>query len=240
MVPTTRRALLQGATGLTAALAGCSGLLNGSADSSRTASPTSTDNVPAGGSTTDPETLLLRVDTDSPPIWTAPSDSKHGKSLPGTGDDRWRDSIVVDEDSLADRIKVHDTVDRDRVESFLDATSFDEETIYIEMGAVEACFRLDLCQVRWTATKVSTDYTRRVRPYYDRCAADEYVVEARLIRIPEAIDANDVTTYSSSIGTGECERQQPRSVEEHGGDGTTPREKRNESESTTIDSEGGQ
>jgi hypothetical protein len=235
MVPATRRALLHGATGLLTALAGCSGLLGGSAEQTRTASSEGSAAGPASGSTTDPETLLLRVATDRPPVWLSePNGEGDGRPTPRERD-RWRDSIVVDDSARADRLSVVDRVDRDRVESFLAATEFATETVYVETGAVEECFRLDLCHVSWTPTEISTDYARRSRPYTERCAVDEWVTETRLIRIPDAIEAEDVDSYSSSVGTGVCDRRRSRG-ESAGGGGSRPGDERGTGTGTTTGS----
>ncbi|OTF01918.1 hypothetical protein [Halorubrum sp. SD683] len=204
MAPLTRRTLLAGAAGLTAALAGCSGR-GGSGGSTRTAPRDGDADGPTSGSTTDPATLLVRVDADRPPIWLAESD---GDDRPTQAQfERWRDSIVVDGDARADRISVADTVDGDRVASFLAATDFDAETVFVDLGEVRACFELALCRIGWSATEISTDYARRSRPYTEHCAVDEWVIEARFVRIPDALDADDVHSYSSSIGTGVCDPQ---------------------------------
>lgn len=124
--------------------------------------------------------------------------------------DRWRDSLVIDESSRADRLGIVDTVDREQVESFLAATDFENETVYVEMVEVEECFRLNLCHINWTSTEISTDYTRRSRPYTERCAVEELVIEARFIRIQDVLEASEVNGYSSSVGTGACDRRQGR------------------------------
>jgi hypothetical protein len=238
MVPPTRRALLHGAAGLTTALAGCGGLLDGSGESTRTVPPDERDGGPGSGSATDPERLLLRVDTDRSPIWLAESSGGTGGRPTPSRRDRWRDAIIVDESARADRISVAETVDGDRIESFLAATDFDSETVYVEMGAVEECFRLELCQVSWTPTELSTDYTRRSRPYTERCAADGWVIEARLIRIPDAIEADDVNSYSSSIGAGVCDRRRGRAAGEAGSESEAASERPTQTATATVDSGG--
>ncbi|MEF8843531.1 MAG: hypothetical protein V5A62_18220 [Haloarculaceae archaeon] len=240
MVPPTRRALLHGAAGLATGLAGCSGLLDDSAESTRTVPRDGSNGGPASGSVTDPETLLLRVATGRPPIWLATSNSEDSGRPTASERDRWRDSIVVDDTPRADRLSVVDTADREQVELFFGATDFATETIYVEMGAVEECFRLDLCHVSWTPTEISTDYTRQSRPYTERCAVDEWVIEARLIRIPDALEADDVNSYSSSIGTGACDRRQGRAEGEAGAASASDSESNARIGMTTIDSGGGQ
>ncbi|WP_136688069.1 hypothetical protein [Halorhabdus amylolytica] len=238
MVPLTRRSFLHGATGLTAVLAGCSGLGGDSAESTATPTRVATENDPAHGSTTDPESLLLRVDTDRPPVWLAESDGEPGGRPTANERDRWRDSIIVDDSTRADRLKVAENIDRERVGSFFGATDFATETVYVEMGEIEECFRLELCHVSWSATEISTDYTRRSRPYTDRCEADKSVIEARLIRIPDSIKADDVHSYSSSIGAGACDRRQGAAKGDGGAGPASVTESDTRTEATTIDAEG--
>ena len=210
----TRRGVLQGVTGAAVLLAGCSDLVDLTGDSS---SPTRGQDGDSGdGSATNPETLLVRADTDGPPVWLA-DESGDGRPT-GREDGYHRDSTVVDSPSRADRVSVAGGVDRDRVKSFLDATDFDAETIYMETVRVEECFRLDLCRISWVPGKVSTDYVRRPRPYTDRCGVESRVFETHLIRIPDTLDGGGVTSHSSSIGTGRCQNQGRAAAE--GGDET--------------------
>jgi hypothetical protein len=189
---------------------------------------------------TDPETLLVRVDTDRPPIWLArPNNEAEGRPT-ASERDRWRESIVIDDTARADRLGVVESVDREQVESFLAATDFEVETVYVEMGAVEECFRLDLCHISWTPTEISTDYTRRTRSYTERCEVDEWVIEARLIRIPDAIEADDVNGYSSSVGTGACDQRQGRAEGEAGAEPASASESRTRTETATTASGGSQ
>lgn len=240
MVPLTRRALLLGAAGLATGLAGCSGLLDGSAESTNTAPRDGSDGGSASGSVTDPEPLLLRVDTDGPPIWLAKPNGEADDRPTASERDRWRESIVVDAPARADRISVVDDADREQVESFFAATDFAAETVYVEMGAVKDCFRLELCHVSWTPTEISTDYSRESRSYTERCAVDEWVVEARLIRIPDAIEADDVNGYSSSVGTGTCNRRGERAEGDGGADTASDSESNVRTEATPIEAGGSQ
>lgn len=238
MVPLTRRTLLSGAVGLATALAGCSDLQDGADESTRNVPHDDGPDGPSAGSATDPETHLVRVNTERPPIWLTDADDDGQPTV--SQRNRWRDHIIVDDSARADRISVADAVDRERVESFLTATDFDAETVYIEMGAVQECFRLKLCRIGWSSTEVSTDYTRQARPYTAHCEVREAVIEARLIRIPDPINADDVTSYSSSIGTGVCDRQHTRAEGESGTGPSTPSETPTRTATTTGDSGGEQ
>jgi hypothetical protein len=223
-----RRESLAVVASAAATLAGCSGFASNSSEalSETPAADRSVTDGPGSGSETEPDVLAVRVDTDGPPLWLADSDSDDGGRPTVHDRRRYLESTVLDTQSRADRLTVADDVDRQRVDSFLTGTDFATETLYLGTVQVEKCFRLDLCRIAWRSDKVSTDYAQRVRPYDERCGVDEYVFEARLVRIPDALDAAAVNTYSSSIGGGHCDRDGPDArAEEAGGSGSsTPTE----------------
>lgn len=220
-----RRESLTLLAGAAAMLAGCNGLAGSSSSSSDVAGNgerTVTDG-PSSGTETDPEALLVRVDSDGKPVWLSDADGD-GPPTPRRRE-RHLDSVVVDTDARADRLSMVDDVDAEAVGSFLDSTDFDAETVYVETIRVEECFRLDLCRISWQADEVSTDYSRRTRPYDERCGVDERVFETRLIRIPDPLDADSVRGHGSSIGTGACHRSRPGPGAEGGessGEATAP------------------
>jgi hypothetical protein len=184
--------------------------------------------------------LLLRVDADRPPVWLARPDSDVDGRPTASEREHWREHIVVDDSARAERLSVADTVDHDRVQSFAAATDFGTETVYVEIGSVAECFRLTLCQISWTPTAISTDYVRLSRPYTERCTANEHVVEARLIRIPDAIAADNVNSYSSSVGTGACDQRRGRTETESGVESPSLREHTGWTETAPADSRGAQ
>jgi hypothetical protein len=224
MVPPTRRRLLRTVTAATAVgLAGCSGLGGERSGTSRSVSENADSTIPGGTTERDPETLLLRADTDGPPVRVDGED--------GTPERPERRSsrlsyAVVDTRSRADRLLVADGVDADAVAAFRSATAFDSETLYLETRRVAECFRLRLCGVSWTAEEIRTAYARELRPYDERCSADESVFESRLIRLPAALDRAKVSSYGSSTdGQGRChgdggDGRRDRGNE--GADGDTP------------------
>lgn len=218
MVPPTRRRLLHGAAGLAAGLAGCSGI-DGPSDSSPTSSPTAGrgGTGPDASSTTDPETLRVRVDDGRPPLWLAGPDRDDGRP---TLDDHSRrlSSIIVDSQARAERVEIVDVPAAERARSFLAGTAFGRETVYVETHRVRACFRLDLCDVSWRPTTIETDYARTLLPYDERCAADAWAAEAWLVRIPAALSEDDVNSYTTSVGSASCDRTAGRggAAGEHG------------------------
>lgn len=213
MVPATRRSLLHGVAGLAVTLAGCSGL-NGSSEPTPTENVESAPDGPASGSVSDPDLLLLRSDDDRLPIWSGDRSEETPRRT-----DPIHDSVVVDTPTSADRLSVADSVDRDRLDSFLDGTDFESETLYLQNIRVEECFRLALCQIQWQPDEIRTDYVRRLRPYTEACAVETQVTEARLIRIPAALDADDIGGFGTSVGTGACESGRTR-MESGDGEGS--------------------
>ncbi|WP_226012168.1 hypothetical protein [Halomicrobium salinisoli] len=203
MAPLTRRRALHGAAGLVAALAGCSGTGFAESESTRSSTPTAAARDASGrNSETDPPLVTIRSDADRPPVWFADED---GGGRATAGERHYHgDRTVIDGADRAERVRVAGGVDAEPVRSFLDETDFEAETVYLEVNRVEECFRLELCRIQWQSDEVQTDYGRVLRPYDERCEADAKVYEARLIRIPDAIDHEDVHGYGSSVGGGAC------------------------------------
>ncbi|MEA5388598.1 hypothetical protein VB779_17245 [Haloarculaceae archaeon H-GB11] len=201
MSPPTRRRVLQAATGLATGLAGC---LDGTAESTRTSTAAADQGAsgPANGKLSDPETVSLRATADRIPVWLPDGDSNDDEWP--TQDSRYGDHVVIDAQKRADRVEIADLPDSERARTFLDETDYAAETVYLETMRIEECFRLELCHVSWASDSVGTDYARDVRSWDEACAADERVAESWLIRIPDAIDRDEVHGYSSSMGTGSC------------------------------------
>jgi len=217
MVPSTRRALLHSACGLATMLAGCNGMFEGSDVSTRTVSENDDSAAPGAGTVSDPEAVVSRVDTDRRPVWLddgdgRPTESRHSRRLV---------SEIIDTASKADQITLAEEMDRSTIDSFLDETDFETETVYLQSAIVEECFRLTLCQISWTTDKISTDYGRVSRPYDEPCTAGNEVYSVWFIRIPDTLNAEDFSSYSSSIGGSGCEGQRA-SAEGEGGGGSAP------------------
>jgi len=207
MVPPTRRRLLQAATVAAAGLAGCSGLVGEESSSTRSVSESGA-TLPNGTAESDPEFVLVRANTDRPPLRLVERDAEPTESRPRERRYRRIRSEVIDTASRAEQLEVADGAGGASVASFVSETAFESETLYLDTRSVEECFRLELCTVSWTADEVSTSYARPLRPYDEPCGADEEVYESRLIRIPDAIDGDDVNSFSSSVsGSGRCDER---------------------------------
>jgi hypothetical protein len=215
MVPPTRRNLLRTAAALTAGLAGCGRFTGEESSVSRSASDGPGPSTRGENSETDPDSLLLRTDAAEPSIRLAGAD---GTPAGSDRQSRYHTHTVVDSESRAENLVVADGADATAVSSFISATDFENETIYLETVRVAECFRLELCSVSWAVDEVQTNYVRRGRPYDERCAADAEVFESRLVRIPASLAESEVNGYGSSIsGRGSCHGDGPAGAE--GADG---------------------
>ncbi|EMA26343.1 hypothetical protein C443_01307 [Haloarcula argentinensis DSM 12282] len=147
--------------------------------------------------------MVTRVDTDRQPVWLDDEDGRPTESPRS----RPTESEIIDTAAKADRVSVVDDADRSEIRSFLDGTDFDTETVYVQTVTIEECFRLTLCQIRWAADNITTDYGRVSRPYDEPCTAGNKIYAVWVIRIPDTVNADDISSYSSSIGGNSCERQ---------------------------------
>lgn len=196
MVPPTRRGLLRAAPIAVLPLSGCAGS-NSGRSASRSVSEDTGATVPGGTVETSPESVLIRADTDAPPIRF---EDAEGRGAEGPGESFRASYGVVDSRSRADSLVVDEAVDGADADALVSATDFDAETLYLETRSVEECFRLRLCDVSWAGDEIRTNYARLLRRYDERCGADAEVFESRLIRIPEALDRGSVRSYGSGTG----------------------------------------
>lgn len=201
MVPPTRRRLLHAAVAGLAGLAGCGRLTGSAAETSRTVTEHGGSTRPPNSTDRDPQTVLLRSGSP-PPI--RPPDFERERGDPSRRE-RFSSRVtnaVLDSRSAAERLTVAPGPDRDTVSSFVAETDFSRQTLYLETNRMQECYRLKLCYVSWSSDRIETDYVRTLRPYDERCSADESAFESRLVRLPVPLDEDDVNSFASSIGGG--------------------------------------
>jgi hypothetical protein len=198
MVPSRRR-LLQCIAAAACGVAGCAGQ-----NDTDEGTPTVPADTPERGQTVPPHVTVRRSDSDSPPVQLLPDGADSGD---GEQPDRTRQRGLITTDGDAGRIRVVDDAEgATAARSFLQATSFDEETIYLDFHPVQACFRLELCHVRWSETDIETRYGEVIREADVECRADRRHGVSTLVRIPAALDADSVSGYGSGVGGGGCRR----------------------------------
>lgn len=198
MRPCTRRRALGGAAALLAALAGCSGSVSKSGGSN---APGAVENVE-----TDPESYALRNPRDEPAVWLRSEDDGETRRS-DTGDGTWlgaRTEALIASRSTADRLAFADVEGIDGARSFVRETEFDRETLLVDPERVGECFALELCYVTWSATEYHTYYARRYRDVDVACSADRRDGTARLVRIPDALDPERVTSRGSGTTSRTC------------------------------------
>jgi hypothetical protein len=194
----TRRRLLRSAAALVGvgAVAGC----NGTAESSGTAVAGS-DPDPPDDAIADPPSVVLRAPADEPVV-REETDSD-GDDESDLRVDEWRHILVAD-DETATSVSIADVDGADEAREFLDETDFDAETVYVERHVVGECYDQRLCWIRWTDEQVETSYGRVLRPAEAACSADARVGVIHLIRLPAALDPDEISRFSSSGGSGQC------------------------------------
>jgi len=197
--PTRRRALL-GAAGALAALAGCSGSDSAGDD----VTPTEPAREPF-----DPESVpphrRLRGTTDGPLVWL-PDETRTETN----GEPRRRRPTFLTSREQVDRLRFADVEGVETARTFLEETAFDSATVFLERFPVRRCYELQLCDVSWSATDIDTQFGRALRDADVACEPDARDSTAWLVRIPEALDTDRVTSYGSGVSGSSCgERRRP-------------------------------
>ena len=191
MVPTTRRRALLGAAGVLAGLAGCAGHTASSGSSSGS--------DPLPNVETDPARYALRNPAREPAVWIGPEDGTE------TDDDhRGRPGGLVASPTTADRLAFAPVDGVEAAREFVETTDFERETLLVEATPVGACYELEFCHVEWSTTRYHSYYARHYRPVDVACEADERHVVSSLVRIPEALDPEEVTGSGSGVSSGGC------------------------------------
>lgn len=222
MVPRTRRRLLHGAAALLAGVAGCSD------STSPTDPPSPTEpgrSRGLGNVERDPDRVVLRASeeaVDPPLAWFdgdagADADGNPAADASGGGDaggdngdgttvppdDRDPSGLVATEATAA-TLHVDDVEGAAEARSFVANTDFDAETVYLDPHSVGECYRLRLCSVTWSESDVATRYGRILRDHDAACRADARDVRVTFVRIPAALDPQEVTSTGSGVHRGPC------------------------------------
>ena len=210
----TRRRVLAAAVAAAGGMAGCLDS-TGTSESSGSSTDRPGRTIPEQAAT-DPAVLFRRADADRPPIRLG--DDGNETDSPRRRDGHHIGTKVIDNAATADRL-VADSAGSDRTEStdlasFRSETDFERETLYLETRQLRQCYRLSLCYVSWD-TGIETDYGRLLRPYDEPCAVDKRVFESRLIRLPVALDADDINRYGSSTSSSRCRLERRRAEGNH-------------------------
>lgn len=205
MVPVTRRRLLGGAVALLASTAGC----GESIDTPATSTPSDSES----GERRVPDHRILRTPSTDPPVWLPDEDATAGTSTADPRRHARRRALVADAET-ADRLRFADADGAEAARQFVAETAFDTETLYVEYRTVRECYTLRLCEVTWSERDIDTGYGSYYRDADVACRTDAEDGVSVLIRIPDALDPDSVTSYGSGWSSGGCERLGPPDDEE--------------------------
>jgi len=203
----TRRRLLRSTAALlgAGALAGCGGH-SGASGSSTVSGPGA---EPPADALVDPTAVKLRSPELKPIVFTESESGTQTGADSASGDqtetpiDDWRHTLVGDAETAAS-LSFADVDGVDDAKALLEETDFESESVYVERHAIGECYERQLCWVRWTENEIETDYARILRDADVACEADARDVVTYLIRIPVALDPEQVNSYSSGSGSGPC------------------------------------
>lgn len=176
--------------------------------------------APGGGGDDPPPYAYLRHDEPAAIAWFDGDDRSRGDQSVHL------DRLVLDSAERVETVTYADVDGAEAVREFVAETDFETETVLVDQRTVEACYRLELCSVQWSATEVDFDYSRVGLAYDVSCEADAEATEARFLRIPDTLDRDSLSSFGSRIGRGGCpERHAPvagSDIPGHAGaDGTT-------------------
>lgn len=193
-----RRRVLAGGAALLTGLAGCS---ESTTDTGSAPDERRPENVAR-----DPDTVVLRSSDTADPLAWLPSDGTEsggsdGSDSPGT--DALRHRLVASR-TEADRVRFADADGAADARRFVAETDFASETLYVERHHVRECYVLRLCYVTWSATEIDTQYGRSYRDADVACEADARDAAVWLIRIPDALDPDEVSSRGSGMSGGGC------------------------------------
>ncbi|WP_135829320.1 hypothetical protein [Halorussus halobius] len=197
MVSRTRRRLLHGTAALLTGLAGCN---RASRSDSSPGTPGDAEQVAR-----DPESYALRSPTEEPPAWLP--DEREGETTRDGTTGRPRDArpraLVASEETAA-RLRFADVEGADAARAFVSETDFDARTLYVESRPVEACRSPELCHVTWSTGEIDTQYGGDYRDADVPCEADATVAVSWLIRVPDVLDPDAVSSYGSGWSSSGC------------------------------------
>lgn len=230
----SRRRVLHGAVAALTALAGCS-------DSTTTDGPSPADRPP--NVEPDPDAVALRSpEEDATVAWLPPEDAASTTGSPkDTPPEDGRHRALVASRTTADRFRFAEVDGAEAARQFVAETDFESETLYLERRRVRECFTLELCYVTWSDTEIDTQYGSYYRDADVSCRADAEGTTTWLVRIPDVLDPDAVSSYGSGWSSNGCRYppyvQDPTANRDEAARSTTDRGGTTRGERTTNASE---
>lgn len=145
--------------------------------------------------------MTIRTSGEEAPVWFA--DGRTAEDGDGPPESHLPRELVADDEQV-DETRFADVDGTAAAREFLETTDFDEETVYVDQTRIGECYDVELCYVGWSATEIRTAYGRVVRDVDVACETDARDTVATLVRIPDAIDPEQVSGYGSGASSSEC------------------------------------
>lgn len=192
----SRRQVLHGALAALSGAAGCSG----------TADPDGTDREAEPGADAD---RARDRGTVRDPTVRKPRNPDGGPVVVERGDEERRG---IGRELVGDRARVEELAfapgvpreDARPAREFLEATDFEEASIYVTHASIDSCYRYRVHSVSWDrpGRRVEYEYCRELRPPDVRCRAESRETVGLLFRIPAPLDVD--LRGSGSSGRSPC------------------------------------
>jgi len=181
----TRRRLLAAATvGVSGTLAGCTGDQR-SADDQESANHHASESTdrPAEPSD-DHESITIRADDTTPFVY------QNEDRIPDDTDQAWARSTfhLVDEADADDLVLEVSDAETERVETFLEETDFEAESILVDQRTIDDCYDRFLLATDASADRTDLEYCRTLKPPEESCEPDYEVLEAIFVRLERPYD----------------------------------------------------
>ena len=191
--PCSRRQLLAGASGLTVALAGCTGSAESesSSESDRT--------TRRFGPSHEYESLFVRFENDDRFIYRNEDEATKAENGDQTATYSLSPFFVLSEEDTAELwIDPDLTDDKEReIRHFLEATDFGSQSIAVLQWTVEDCYERHVMGVRARDDDFETAFCRSLKAPTTPCEADRELMEAIVLRVDRAYAERPSSSGSS-------------------------------------------
>jgi len=190
--PCSRRQLLAGASGLTVALAGCTGT------EESTASSESDRTTPRSGSTDEYESLFVRFNDNDRFIYRDEDEATEAETDTRAAYSRSPLFVLSETDAAELWIDPDLAADKEReLRRFLEATDFGSQSIAVLQWRIEDCYERHVMGVRARDDDFETAFCRSLKAPTTPCEADRELMEAIVLRVDRAYAERPSSSGSS-------------------------------------------
>jgi len=190
--PYSRRQLLAGASGLTVALAGCTG-------SEESESSSGSDRTTRrSGSTDEYKSLFVRFTDDDHFVYRNEDEATEAETDTSATYSRSPLFVLSETDAAELWIDPNLAADKEReLRHFLEATDFESQSIVVLQWTIEDCYERHVMGVRARDDDFETSFCRSLKAPTTTCEADRELMEAIVLRIDRACAERPSSSGSS-------------------------------------------